>query len=84
MVHCSCAEIGYDQKASSSFFTLKSVLHRASAALWDELMPKYMDSDAVRVVIGDAAVTQDLLKSKFDHIFFTGTARYLCLHILVA
>ena len=36
------------------------------------LVPQYLDSDAIRVVEGDAATTQDLLAQGFDHALFTG------------
>lgn len=44
----------------------------ASSALLARLVPEYLDSDAVNVVEGDAAVTQELLAQGFDHAFFTG------------
>ena len=36
-------------------------------------MPKYMDSDLIRVVTGGVPETTGLLKCKFDYIFFTGS-----------
>ncbi|WP_405181882.1 aldehyde dehydrogenase family protein [Nocardia sp. NBC_01377] len=44
---------------------------RCSAALAD-LLPRYLDADAVRVVEGGVEETTALLNEKFDHIFFTG------------
>lgn len=44
----------------------------ASSALLARLVPEYLDSDAITVVEGDAAVTQELLAQGFDHAFFTG------------
>ncbi|KAL4863905.1 hypothetical protein BDV12DRAFT_189312 [Aspergillus spectabilis] len=41
--------------------------------LFVDLVPKYLDSSAVRVVTGGAAETGRLLQRKFDHIFFTGS-----------
>ncbi|KAL4786906.1 Aldehyde/histidinol dehydrogenase [Aspergillus varians] len=41
--------------------------------LFVELVPKYLDTSAVRVVTGGAAETGRLLQRKFDHIFFTGS-----------
>lgn len=38
-----------------------------------QLVPKYMDPQAVRVVEGAVAETQALLELPFDHIFFTGS-----------
>mgnify|MGYP002633943793 CR=1 FL=1 len=37
-----------------------------------ELIPKYLDNDAVAVVEGGVPETTVLLEQKFDHIFFTG------------
>lgn len=37
-----------------------------------ELLCKYMDNKAVKVVEGDRHVTDALLKERFDMIFFTG------------
>ncbi|MEV5303437.1 aldehyde dehydrogenase family protein [Amycolatopsis methanolica] len=44
---------------------------RSSAAL-AELLPRYLDPEAVAVLEGDAEVTQDLLAQGLDHAFFTG------------
>ena len=49
-----------------------SELAPASSTLLAELLPKYVDSEAVRVVEGDGAVTQHLLAQGFDHALFTG------------
>jgi aldehyde dehydrogenase (NAD+) len=39
------------------------------------LVPRYLDSEAIRVVEGDAATTQDLMAQGFDHALFTGAPR---------
>jgi len=49
-----------------------SELAPATSALIADLVPRYLDRDAVRVVQGDAATTQGLLAAGFDHAFFTG------------
>lgn len=49
-----------------------SELAPATSALLARLVPRYLDSRAVRVVEGDAATTQDLLAQGFDHAVFTG------------
>ncbi len=49
-----------------------SELSPATSAVIAELVPRYLDADAVRVVQGAAAVTQDLLARGFDHVLFTG------------
>ncbi|KUH85591.1 MULTISPECIES: aldehyde dehydrogenase family protein [unclassified Mycobacterium] len=49
-----------------------SELAPATSALLARLIPEYLDPAAVRVVEGDAAVTQALLAQGFDHALFTG------------
>lgn len=49
-----------------------SELAPATSSLIADLVPRYLDADAVRVVEGDAATTQTLLAAGFDHAFFTG------------
>ncbi|WP_376690689.1 aldehyde dehydrogenase family protein [Wenzhouxiangella sp. EGI_FJ10409] len=44
----------------------------ATSALMAELVPKYLDDRAVRVVEGAVDETTELLKQRFDHIFYTG------------
>ncbi|KAJ1939631.1 hypothetical protein FBU59_004058, partial [Linderina macrospora] len=41
----------------------------------EALISEYLDSSAVRVVQGGAAETMELLKHKFDHIFYTGNGK---------
>jgi aldehyde dehydrogenase (NAD+) len=49
-----------------------SELAPATSALLARLLPQYVDPEAVRVIEGDAAVTQELLSAGFDHVLFTG------------
>ena len=44
----------------------------ASSALMAELVPKYLDSDAIVVIEGDGAVSQELIAQGFDKLCFTG------------
>jgi aldehyde dehydrogenase (NAD+) len=44
----------------------------ASSAVMAELVPKYLDSDAIVVIEGDAAVSQELIEQGFDKLCFTG------------
>jgi aldehyde dehydrogenase (NAD+) len=44
----------------------------ASSALMAELVPRYLDSDAIAVVEGDGDVSQELIAQGFDHLLFTG------------
>jgi aldehyde dehydrogenase (NAD+) len=47
----------------------------ASSAALAELIPKYLDNDAVVVVEGAVPETTALLEQRWDHIFFTGGER---------
>lgn len=47
----------------------------ATAAVLAELVPKYLDPEAVALVTGGPDASQSLLKHRFDHIFFTGSER---------
>jgi aldehyde dehydrogenase (NAD+) len=49
-----------------------SELAPASSALMAELVPKYLDPEAVVVIEGDGAVSQELIEQGFDKICFTG------------
>ncbi|MCG7594142.1 aldehyde dehydrogenase family protein [Mycobacterium sp. PSTR-4-N] len=44
----------------------------ASSALMAELVPRYLDNDAIAVIEGDAAVSQELIEKGFDYLLFTG------------
>lgn len=44
----------------------------ATSRLMAEHLPTYLDPEAVLVVEGDGAITQELLAQGFDHAFFTG------------
>ena len=59
--------------AAGNTMVLKpSEIAPASAALMAELVPRYLDSDAIAVVEGDGAVSQELIAQGFDRVFFTG------------
>ncbi|MBX7434241.1 aldehyde dehydrogenase family protein [Mycobacterium sp. Y57] len=44
----------------------------ASSALMAELVPRYLDTDAIAIVEGDGSVSQELIGQGFDHLLFTG------------
>ena len=52
-----------------------SELAPATSAVVAELVPRYLDPEAVIVIEGGVAVTTDLLSHPFDHILFTGSTR---------
>ncbi|XP_041670225.1 aldehyde dehydrogenase family 3 member A2-like isoform X2 [Cheilinus undulatus] len=45
-----------------------------SAQVMEELLPKYLDKDLYPVVTGGVSETQELLKQRFDHVFYTGNS----------
>ncbi len=49
-----------------------SELAPASSALLADLLPKYVDPEAVVIVEGDGETSQELLAQGFDHVLFTG------------
>ena len=49
-----------------------SELAPACSAIMADLLPRYLDPDAVKVVEGDATASQALLAQGFDHVLFTG------------
>jgi len=58
--------------AGNSVVLKPSELSSHSAQIMAELIPKYLDKDAVCVVNGGPEETTALLEEKFDHIFYTG------------
>uniref|UniRef100_T1JMV3 Aldehyde dehydrogenase domain-containing protein n=1 Tax=Strigamia maritima TaxID=126957 RepID=T1JMV3_STRMM len=52
-----------------------SEISPATAQLLADLIPRYLDKECYPVVLGGAAETTELLKNKFDHIFYTGSVR---------
>lgn len=49
-----------------------SEVSSAVCSLVAELVPKYMDSSLIKVVTGSVDETTELLKHRFDYIFYTG------------
>ena len=49
-----------------------SEIAQASADLMAELVPRYLDNEAIAVVEGDGAVSQELIAQGLDRVFFTG------------
>jgi aldehyde dehydrogenase (NAD+) len=59
--------------AAGNCVVLKPSEHApASSAAMAELIPRYLDHEAVSVVEGEAQLTQQLIDTRLDHIFFTG------------
>ncbi|XP_061721144.1 aldehyde dehydrogenase, dimeric NADP-preferring isoform X3 [Cydia pomonella] len=58
--------------AGNTVIVKPSELSVACANFVVETLPKYLDNDAVQVVEGGPAETTELLKQRFDYIFYTG------------
>lgn len=52
-----------------------SELAERTAAIMAELIPRYLEPRAFKVVIGAVAETTELLVHKFDHIIYTGNSQ---------
>ncbi|KAI4485635.1 hypothetical protein M0802_012647 [Mischocyttarus mexicanus] len=50
-----------------------SEIAEATATLLAEMIPKYLDTECYRVILGNVADTTELLKQRFDYIFYTGS-----------
>jgi aldehyde dehydrogenase (NAD+) len=59
--------------AGNAVVAKPSEIASATSAALAELVPKYVDPEAVAVVEGDVAVSTDLLEQRWDHIFYTGS-----------
>uniref|UniRef100_A0A671K1S5 Aldehyde dehydrogenase n=1 Tax=Sinocyclocheilus anshuiensis TaxID=1608454 RepID=A0A671K1S5_9TELE len=67
--------LGHDPAAPSNAAVLKpSELSEHSARLMKELLPLYLDKEMYQVVTGGVLETQELLRQRFDHIFYTGSS----------
>lgn len=44
----------------------------ASSALMAELVPRYLDNEAIVVIEGDGSVSQELIAQGFDYLLYTG------------
>jgi aldehyde dehydrogenase (NAD+) len=58
--------------AGNAVILKPSEIAAASAHLMAELVPKYLDNDAIAVVEGDGAVSQELIAQGLDRLLFTG------------
>ncbi|ETI28001.1 hypothetical protein G647_00450 [Cladophialophora carrionii CBS 160.54] len=59
-------------RAGNCIFLKPSELAPATQALLVDLVPKYLDQSAIRLVTGGPAEVGRMLEFKFNHIFYTG------------
>ena len=74
-VHLLLLPMAYALAAGNTVVGKPSEVSAATSAALARWLPQYVDSDAVRLVEGDAAVVTSLLEERFDHIFYTGNGR---------
>ncbi|OBI83739.1 aldehyde dehydrogenase family protein [Mycobacterium sp. 1245805.9] len=58
--------------AGNAVILKPSEIAAASSRLMAELVPRYLDSEAIAVVEGDGAVSQELIAQGLDRVMFTG------------
>lgn len=58
--------------AGNAVILKPSEIAPASSRLMAELVPRYLDNDAIAVVEGDGAVSQELIAQGLDRVMFTG------------
>ena len=58
--------------AGNAVLLKPSEIAPATSALMARLIPTYLDRDAVAVIEGGVVETTEVLKQRFDHIFYTG------------
>jgi aldehyde dehydrogenase (NAD+) len=58
--------------AGNAVILKPSEIAAASAHLMAELVPRYLDKDAIAVVEGDGSVSQELIAQGLDRVLFTG------------
>ncbi|XP_067421914.1 aldehyde dehydrogenase family 3 member A2 isoform X1 [Emydura macquarii macquarii] len=61
--------------AGNAVVTKPSEISANTAKLVAELLPQYIDKDLYPVVNGGVKETTELLKQRFDHIFYTGSSQ---------
>jgi aldehyde dehydrogenase (NAD+) len=58
--------------AGNAVIIKPSEIAAASSRLMAELVPRYLDTDAIAVIEGDGAVSQELIAQGLDRVMFTG------------
>lgn len=73
-VQLSLGPLGGAISAGNCVVIKPSEISPATASLMSELIPRYLDQDCFKVVTGGVEETTDLLKERFDYIFYTGSS----------
>ncbi len=74
-VRCLVLPLAFAIAAGNTAAVKPSELAPATSALLGELIPSYLDEQAVAVAEGGPEVAETLLRQRWDHIFFTGGGR---------
>ncbi|KAI0084065.1 Aldehyde/histidinol dehydrogenase [Irpex rosettiformis] len=74
-VHLTITHVSSAIAAGNCVVIKPSELCPAVSELYAELVPKYLDSETVRVVNGDVPVVSKLLEFPWDHIVYVGSGR---------
>ena len=74
-VRCVVLPLAFALAAGNTAAVKPSELAPATSAALAKLLPAYLDERAVRVAEGGPKVAEDLLRQRWDHIFFTGSAK---------
>jgi aldehyde dehydrogenase (NAD+) len=74
-IHLCLAPLAAALSAGNAVLLKPSELAPATSAMLAELLPRYVDPAAVAVVEGGPEVAKAVLDQRFDHLFFTGSAR---------
>ncbi len=74
-VRCSVLPVAFAIAAGNAVALKPSELAPATSAALARLLPGYLGPEALAVVEGGPEVAQELLRSRWDHIFFTGSNR---------
>lgn len=61
--------------AGNTVIIKPSELAPATAKFIADTLPRYLDQECYQVVLGGIPETTELLKQKFDYIFYTGSSR---------
>lgn len=72
-VHLTLTPLAAALAAGNAVVVKPSEIAPHSAAVLAELLPRYLDPEAVVVVEGGPETTQELIAQKLDHVFFTGS-----------
>ncbi|XP_031367358.1 aldehyde dehydrogenase family 3 member B1 isoform X3 [Apis dorsata] len=60
--------------AGNCIIVKPSEISSATAKLIADIIPKYLDQECIHVILGGISETTELLKQRFDYIFYTGSS----------